>query len=129
MKEKQLNAEEYLAGYNIRAAERIVERLLKNKKGVIPFILRTNDLGVWNQWYNEYYLRSDWWKLIKNIALYDAGGKCVNCGSAFELQGHHISYDNLGTSEEKNDIRILCEKCHAIEHGVELNTMELCDDY
>ena len=60
--------------------------------------------------YQEYLL-SDLWRAARMNAIRKAFYRCEKCGSPIRLEVHHLSYDNLG-NERKEDLRVLCEKCH-----------------
>lgn len=62
------------------------------------------------------YLKSPEWKEKRDIRLALDGYTCRLCGSGKNLHVHHISYKNLGTPEEVDDLITLCEKCHARVH-------------
>lgn len=64
--------------------------------------------------YKEYLL-SDWWRFRKAQAIRDAGYKC-KCGSMNRLEVHHRSYARLG-NEGKEDLVVLCKKCHEKRHN------------
>ena len=57
------------------------------------------------------------WNLRKEIALLDAGGKCVRCGSSYNLHMHHTIRLSQGGSNHLNNLSILCCQCHSKEHG------------
>jgi len=60
------------------------------------------------------YLVSPRWREIRQEALIRAGGRCQVCNNSMGLEGHHRSYDNLGTPEEIDDVTMLCEECHGL---------------
>lgn len=48
----------------------------------------------------------------------NAGGICANCGSAEDIEYHHIVPLSLGGQERETNIVALCYKCHkAAHHG------------
>lgn len=61
------------------------------------------------------YLRSDWWKERRALAIQQAGGRCQVCNSPDSLNVHHRSYDRLGY-EPLSDLTVLCRPCHALFH-------------
>ena len=67
----------------------------------------------------EDYLLSDHWQKKRLKALEKAEHKCERCGTTERLQVHHLSYKNLGC-EPLEDLQVLCHKCHAELHGIEV---------
>lgn len=67
--------------------------------------------------FNDYqeYLLSDLWRSRRSQAIRDAGYHCEQCGSMVRLQIHHLDYRRLG-NENKEDLVVLCEKCHKNRH-------------
>jgi len=81
--------------------------------------VRTRDLP-----YRD-YLRTPWWRYIRQQALDVAGRRCeaVNengrrCGSWDRLQVHHLTYERLG-EERPEDLVVLCARHHLEMHGLE----------
>lgn len=62
------------------------------------------------------YLRSPEWRAHRERALAAADHRCQRCGAPDELEVHHLSYDRLGF-ERPQDLQVLCNPCHALEHG------------
>lgn len=61
------------------------------------------------------YIRSvQWRQLVAAVSAYQ-GFRCLHCGSYRFLQGHHVTYANLG-NEQPGDIIVLCKNCHQKEH-------------
>lgn len=60
----------------------------------------------------EQYLQSKWWRMI--IRIYK-DKKCAQCSRKYELNLHHISYENLG-EERPNEVITLCKRCHKDLH-------------
>jgi len=50
------------------------------------------------------------------MALEYLGGKCVNCGSAEDLEIDHIKEVQHGGTDEKSNLRVLCKPCHKKRH-------------
>jgi hypothetical protein len=68
-------------------------------------------------WYQDVYLKSDHWKLIRAKALQYAGYACQLCDSERPpLNVHHRTYERLN-KEEPADLTVLCEDCHKRFHG------------
>ncbi len=62
------------------------------------------------------YIKSAEWR-AKSKQWREETGKCEKCGSTHQLACHHLHYDTLG-NEKREDIEILCYKCHCEAHGV-----------
>ena len=60
----------------------------------------------------EEYLQSDKWKKIRRERFRIDGYQCQICGTAKNLDAHHVSYEHLGQPEEIDDLVTLCRKCH-----------------
>lgn len=58
------------------------------------------------------YIHSAGWETLRARCIELAGGRCVGCGSGFDLQAHHLTYDRLG-HERDEDLMCLCRSCHA----------------
>jgi len=61
------------------------------------------------------YLKSDYWKEIKNQVLERDDNRCRLCNSKNDLQVHHRTYNNL-ENERLEELTTLCKKCHYITH-------------
>ena len=70
------------------------------------------------QSYQEYLL-SPHWKSIRKVALRSAGYRCKICGSAKNLQVHHITYEHLW-QETDDDLLVVCKHCHEFLHSSDL---------
>jgi len=62
------------------------------------------------------FLKSYIWQEKRKAIFIRRGNSCERCNSNKNLQIHHLNYDNVG-NENKNDVIILCKKCHEEEHG------------
>ena len=56
------------------------------------------------------YLQSDEWKEKRNTRVL-IDGKCSICGKPYNLQVHHLTYQNV-PNEKKTDLITLCGSCH-----------------
>lgn len=62
------------------------------------------------------YLRTDWWRRRRNVAISLAKRRCNRCKlKKRRLQVHHTSYKHLGY-EPDEDLEVLCGDCHAGIH-------------
>jgi len=46
---------------------------------------------------------------------------CENCGYIHELHFHHIIHKGMGGTRRRytaENVKLLCRKCHAKEHGI-----------
>lgn len=73
--------------------------------------------------YSYYYWPRRWVKHRKSLpkdiretVLKRDGYKCIRCGSAEDLDIHHIVPKSQGGSDELSNLRTLCRQCHATEH-------------
>ena len=66
----------------------------------------------------EYY-KTDEWQEIRTRRLRMDGFRCVNCGSAVDVEVHHLSYENLFHEDAKRDLRSLCRVCHDRKTGLD----------
>lgn len=67
-----------------------------------------------NKDYNN-YLKTKYWKQKRQKVLKAAKYKCQLCSNKEKLHVHHNTYENIG-SEKKEDLIVLCEKCHKKFH-------------
>lgn len=76
----------------------------------------------------DYYrwINSNAYRKKRNEKLKEVGYKCELCGSAKNLQVHHITYDNLGY-EPLDDLLVVCRKCHEELHKEDLKQKEDSD--
>lgn len=68
-------------------------------------------------WYRMVYLRSEWWKQRRLLALMNAGKSCEVCFAQRGLEVHHITYKNL-EAEKDEDLMVLCQECHDAAHAI-----------
>lgn len=61
------------------------------------------------------YLRGTKWRKFRLAALEYYGNRCGLCGSKFNLEVHHKTYQNL-FKESIADVMILCTHCHKGHH-------------
>ena len=73
---------------------------------------------------NREYYESDEWKKKRRQKLKASGYTCELCGSAINLQVHHISYSHFG-AEPLEDLIVLCAKCHKTLHCKDLQRKDL----
>ena len=66
----------------------------------------------------EEYLKSGWWRWIRNHVLERDRHRCVLCNSGSDLHIHHRSYEQKG-EEHLHDLYTLCGDCHKKHHGSE----------
>lgn len=65
--------------------------------------------------YRDYITKSPQWKRKRKWAMRKLGRKCNRCGSAHNINVHHLSYKRL-FNERLEDLEILCRGCHENEH-------------
>jgi hypothetical protein len=65
--------------------------------------------------YDAYINGPDWGERRK-AKLRQVGYRCQGCDETERLEVHHLTYDRLG-NERMEDLMVLCQLCHALEHG------------
>ena len=63
------------------------------------------------------YLKSDQWRLMRDGLFYRRGKECERCGGKDDIIIHHKTYDNV-FKEKEEDLEVLCNHCHKVEHGI-----------
>jgi hypothetical protein len=63
------------------------------------------------------YLRSDHWKELRRRKYSKCPNRCAICGSAENLQLHHLQYRSI-YDVETSDLRCLCGMCHKTFHDL-----------
>ena len=94
---------------------------VKNEVINILQLINKKDLKnyVDNQMTYKEYLSTPYWKLVSMLAKKKAGYKCQLCGSDYNLNVHHRTYEHKGTEIlNMNDLIVLCQECHSKFHGV-----------
>jgi HNH endonuclease len=62
------------------------------------------------------YLKTSHWQILRNKKLRLAENRCEDCGSAKDLQVHHLTYERRG-EEDLDDLKVLCAVCHEKVHA------------
>ena len=65
------------------------------------------------------FLKSDFWKKLSSEKR-RLVGRCEQCRSTNGLQSHHVRYPDNWHDSTLEDLKVLCRKCHAKEHGITL---------
>lgn len=63
------------------------------------------------------YLAGERWQRLRKQALQGAGYRCQVCNGFVNLEVHHRTYAHVGTTQERDDLVVLCAFCHALYHG------------
>ena len=67
--------------------------------------------------YEDGYLESQRWKVLRRFAKKQAKQHCQACGEdAMRLNVHHNSYNQLG-NESPDQVIVLCRECHDLFHS------------
>lgn len=67
------------------------------------------------------WIKSDEWKKIARNKLKQSGFQCELCGTGYNLQVHHITYEHIfAESEHMDDLAVLCKECHEQVHGEDI---------
>lgn len=64
------------------------------------------------------YMHSNSWLTRRRKRIEMDGYRCKICGSATNLNVHHITYENLGC-EPMDDLVTVCKQCHANLHSTD----------
>lgn len=67
------------------------------------------------------FLDSDWWRDLSRRKRQSVG-HCERCPSKQRLQSHHIRYPDNWFDTRMEDLEVLCDVCHAAEHGITLDS-------
>jgi 5-methylcytosine-specific restriction endonuclease McrA len=70
------------------------------------------------------YLRSEGWKLRRQVALDRAGGFCEDCGARESFEVHHRTYKRKG-NERPEDLVAVCRRCHQERHRGQRTLLDL----
>lgn len=64
------------------------------------------------------FMVTEVWKKIREQRLTIDGYRCSVCGTAKNLQVHHIHYPEVwGEEDVDNDLKTYCDSCHKILHA------------
>lgn len=74
--------------------------------------------------YYEFYMKTERWKEKRKTRLLLDFFRCSICGTAKNLQVHHVNYENVGNENLEEDLVTLCRKCHAKVHEMDLTGKE-----
>ncbi|QLE46474.1 HNH endonuclease (plasmid) [Nostoc sp. C052] len=67
------------------------------------------------------YLKSDFWKSVRELALKRAGYACQTCNAKTNLQVHHRTYQHRGYEDQHiEDLVTLCNTCHKKIHNIKV---------
>lgn len=68
------------------------------------------------------FLETPYWETISYYRRFKSNFKCKKCGSSENTQTHHLTYERHGYEHRidvmKNDLIVLCRKCHHKVHGI-----------
>lgn len=68
--------------------------------------------------YHE-FLQSDYWKYVRAQIIERDNNCCQECGTKYNLQVHHLTYENHGYEHEHpEDLITLCRGCHEEAHSI-----------
>ena len=65
------------------------------------------------------YLESERWRDKRKYKLREVDYQCERCGSAKNLEVHHVNYEHAG-EEPMEDLVVLCRDCHREIHRKDL---------
>lgn len=94
-----------------------VEIEYKQPKKVKPKKYLKKERKQKKQSYDD-FLKSGYWRRVRNIVLKRDNNCCCNCGAKTNLHIHHTTYKHhLKELENLGDLITLCKKCHNEVHG------------
>lgn len=67
----------------------------------------------------EAHLKTPKWRKLRLEVFKRDGYKCLECSTKYNLQAHHLTYDDIG-DEKIEQLITLCRKCHEKQHKGEL---------
>lgn len=68
------------------------------------------------------YLHTDVWRTLREKRLRFDDYRCQRCGTAKNLQVHHLRYPDIwGTENIREDLITLCDECHNTIHEHDQN--------
>lgn len=59
--------------------------------------------------------------ILRVALLAQCKGLCMECGNKPDWRGlslHHDKFKSHGGTNDTDNIRLLCGRCHSVEHGV-----------
>lgn len=62
------------------------------------------------------YMETEVWKMLSRRRMEMDKRTCQDCGTAQQLQVHHIRYPEVWGEERMEDLITLCDSCHAKLH-------------
>ena len=72
-------------------------------------------------WLYPTWINSEAWKRIRKKKLMDENLQCEMCGTAKNLQVHHITYEHLLVEDMfPDDLVVLCKNCHENVHAFDI---------
>lgn len=85
------------------------KRKTKIRKDVKPFVKKSY----------KSFLRSKYWKKVREAVLKRDNYRCKGCDSVTKLHVHHLTYNNhFREHENLNDLITLCDLCHREQHAI-----------
>lgn len=66
------------------------------------------------------FLQTEVWKKLREKRLKIDFYRCHYCGSAINVQVHHLHYPDAWGLETMEDLVTLCDNCHAKVHNKEI---------
>lgn len=77
---------------------------------------RLDPQRFWHDLPYDEYLKSEYWRDVRRVALHRAGERCQLCNARDRLQVHHRCYTRRGLPGELEDLIVLCADCHGRFH-------------
>lgn len=67
------------------------------------------------------FMKTSVWERLRQLIFARDGFRCRNCGSAINIECHHLRYPEVWGEEKLDDLITFCDTCHAKLHNKEKN--------
>lgn len=113
-----------MCGHSTKMKKRPKRKRKVNQDSAIISALVKKASSAWSpklaQMAYQDFLKSEYWRLIRNIKLMQGKRTCQDCGSAnTSLDIHHLTYSHRGCEHEfLSCLLVLCRPCHERRHKI-----------
>lgn len=122
--QKKQNAKKFINDFLKPESEGVTNRKsVEGKMSTVRYLSASYNKDMIIQYikkmpYKE-FLKTPYWKVIADYQKYNAGYKCVICGSSNVLNVHHTTYKHHGDEVTHiEDLITVCRECHKAIHGI-----------
>ena len=124
IKQKELPKNKIIRIFNILENE--YENNKKNPSELLHLLhlyttnyLKALEIYIKQLKYNNGFLSSIYWKIVRDYILWKNHYRCVLCKNKEQLNVHHRDYENHGLEHlYLDDLIVLCQKCHSDYHKI-----------